>query len=161
MTAFDGKSGLVTSSNASDYHRNTGPSPEQLREEANRKEYEAAKAEHERKEAALRAHVEERMPYALRANQQYQAALANGGNRGTGQAMTEGEKAQAAAAKPITGVPAVVVDRLNLKLGGVELSPAEAKAWLADGSVSQAQYNAALNTALVKNGYGIYAAPSF
>ncbi|RWM97680.1 MAG: hypothetical protein EOR86_07585 [Mesorhizobium sp.] len=108
-------------------------------------------AEKDRREAAFKERIAAQTEAGLRANQQFQAQR-HGLN--TGQALTEGQKAQAAAAKPMNGsAPQALVDQLAVTVGGIQLGPQQAKDMAARGEISQGDYVAAVNAALVPYGY--------
>ncbi|MEI9409900.1 hypothetical protein [Mesorhizobium salmacidum] len=105
----------------------------------------------EAKERAQKEEIDRAVDLSMsRANWQLQARSMN-----TGQALTEGQKAQAAMASnagAYSAAPQVLVDQLPVTIGGIQLGPQQAKDMLARGEIRQADYAAAVNAALVPYG---------
>jgi hypothetical protein len=129
-----------------------GMSYEQRREAIDRIEHANAVAQHNEREAALRAKVEAATEVSLKGNSWYQ--MQQSGQLRTGQALTEGQKAIAAAAKPMSGsAPQALVDQLPVTVGGIQLGPKQAREMVDRGEISRADYVAAVNAALVPYGH--------
>jgi hypothetical protein len=143
MTGFDGKSGLMINSNSSDYQRNTGPSPEQLREQAERLEYEAHVVERDRKAAELKAYVERQTEISVAGNQQLRAM--RGGI--TPQVMST---QQAGAI-----LPQSEIERTPVKLGSMEISYRAAKDMVETGQLSEPEFKRMVADGLARRGYAV------
>lgn len=133
--------------------------PEQRRDHIDRIEHAASVAEHNEKQAALRAKVEAATQVSLAGNAWFQAQRQGQLNQritvADGQTTVEQLNARPAGnTGPFTAPPAALVDQLPVTVGGIQLGPRQARDMLARGEISQADYDAGLNEALIPYGYG-------
>ncbi|MDF3207945.1 hypothetical protein EOA22_05270 [Mesorhizobium sp. M7A.F.Ca.US.014.04.1.1] len=151
MNDFNKASGLITTG-STDIRAQEARDRQTLENRVAQMRRDHAQSEKDRQEAALQERIAQQTEAGLRANQQLQAKRM--GIVNTGQAMTDGQKAQIAAAKPMNGsAPQALVDQLAVTVGGIQLGPQQAKDMAARGEISQGDYVAAVNAALVPYGY--------
>lgn len=151
MNDFNRASGLQINSNHVDIREQEARERQALEDRVAQMRRDHEQAEKDRQEAAFQEQIAQQTQAGLWANQQLQAQR-HGLN--TGQALTEGQKAQAAAAKPMNGsAPQALVDQLAVTVGGIQLGPQQAKDMMARGEISRADYVAAVNAALTPYGY--------
>ncbi|WP_404925710.1 hypothetical protein [Mesorhizobium sp. ORM16] len=150
MNDFNKASGLITTG-TTDIRAQEARDRQSLEDRVDQMRRDHEQAEKDRKEADFRERIAAQTEAGLRANQQLQAKRLG---INTGQALTEGQKAQTAVAKPMNGsAPQALVDRLAVTVGGIQLAPQQAKDMAARGEISQGDYVAAVNVALVPYGY--------
>lgn len=151
MNDFSRASGLQIDSNQIDIRGQEARDRQGLEDRVDQMRRDHEQAEKDRKEAAFQEQIAAQTEAGLRANQQLQAKRLG---INTGQALTEGQKAQITAAKPMNGsAPQALVDQLAVTVGGIQLGPQQAKDMAARGEISQGDYVAAVNAALVPYGY--------
>ncbi|UVK36823.1 hypothetical protein LHFGNBLO_003786 [Mesorhizobium sp. AR10] len=120
-------------------------------EELRRVDAAAEQAKAAQKEAALQAQIAAATERSLQFNEQLRAQRVG---INTGQALSEGQKAQVAAAKPMNGsAPQALVDQLPVTVGGIQLGPKQAREMADRGEITRADYVAAVNAALAPYGH--------
>lgn len=150
MNDFSKASGLITTG-TTDIRAQEARDRQALEDRVAQMRRDHEQAEKDRQDAAFREQIAAQTEAGLRANQQLQAQRYG---LNTGPALTEAQKAQAAAAKPMNGsAPQALVDQLAVTVGGIQLGPQQAKDMMARGEISRADYAAAVNAALVPYGY--------
>ncbi|MER8623094.1 hypothetical protein [Mesorhizobium sp. M1143] len=150
MNDFNKASGLITTG-TTDIRAQETRERQALEDRVDQMRRDHEQAEKDRKEADFQEQIAAQTEAGLRANQQLQAKRLG---INTEQALTEGQKAQVAAAKPMNGsAPQALVDQLPVTVGGIQLGPQQAKDMAARGEISQGDYVAAVNAALVPYGY--------
>jgi hypothetical protein len=143
MNDFNRASGLNVSSNSSDYQRSTGPSPEQLREQAERLEYDAAKAEEQRKAAELQAYVARQTEISLAGNEQLRA-------------MRGGVTPQVISTQQAGVIlPQSEIERTIVKLGSTDISYRQAKDMVETGQLSEPEFKRMVVEGLARRGYAV------
>ncbi|MER9261445.1 hypothetical protein [Mesorhizobium sp. M0619] len=150
MNDFNKASGLITTG-TTDIRAQEARERQALEDRVDQMRRDHEQAERDRREADFNEQIAAQTEAGLRANQQLQAKRLG---INTGQALTEGQKAQIAAAKPMNGsAPQALVDQLAVTVGGIQLGAQQAKDMAARGEISQGDYVAAVNAALVPYGY--------
>ncbi|MER9524153.1 hypothetical protein NKI96_11265 [Mesorhizobium sp. M0292] len=150
MNDFNKASGLITTG-TTDIRAQEARERQALEGRVDQMRRDLEQAERDRREAEFNEQIAAQTEAGLRANQQLQAKRLG---INTGQALTEGQKAQIAAAKPMNGsAPQALVDQLPVTVGCIQLGPQQAKDMAARGEISQGDYVAAVNAALVPYGY--------
>ncbi|TPN99870.1 hypothetical protein [Mesorhizobium sp. B1-1-5] len=151
MNDFSNASGLVTTGHT-DIRAQEARERQALEDRVAQMRRDHEQSEKDRQDAHFKEQIAAQTEAGLRANQQLQAQRM--GIVNTGQALTEGQKAQIAAAKPMNGsAPQALVDQLAVTVGGIQLGPQQAKDMAARGEISQGDYVTAVNAALVPYGY--------
>ncbi|RUV32646.1 hypothetical protein [Mesorhizobium sp. M7A.F.Ca.MR.148.00.0.0] len=151
MNDFNRASGLQINSNHVNMREQEARDRQAVEDRVDQMQRDHEQAEKDRKEAAFQEQIAAQTEAGLRANQQMQAKRMG---INTGQALNEAQKAQIVAAKPMNGVaPQVLVEQLPVTVGGIQLGPQQAKDMAARGEISQGDYVAAVNAALVPYGY--------
>ncbi|MER8567036.1 hypothetical protein NKH85_03055 [Mesorhizobium sp. M0924] len=150
MNDFSRASGLITTG-TTDIRAQEARERQGLEDRVTQMRRDHEQAEKDRQEVAFQERIAAQTEAGLRANQQMQAKRMG---INTGQALNEGQKAQvvAAGAGAFNAAPQVLVDRLPVTIGGIQLGPQQAKDMLARGEIRQADYIAAVNAALTPYG---------
>lgn len=151
MNDFNRASGLQINGNHVNIREQEARDRQAVEDRVDQMRRDHEQAEKGRKEADFQEQIAAQTEAGLRANQQMQAKRMG---INTGQALNESQKAQIAAAKPMNGsAPQALVDQLAVTVGGIQLGPQQAKDMAARGEISQGDYVAAVNAALVPYGY--------
>ncbi|MER8808360.1 hypothetical protein NKI94_11360 [Mesorhizobium australicum] len=150
MNDFSRASGLQINSQHANIREQEARGRQSLEDRVAQVRRDHEQAEKDRQQAAFNEKIAAQTEAGLRANEQMQAKRLG---INTGQALNPHQQEQIAAAKPMNGnAPQVLVDRLAVTVGGIQLGPQQAKDMLARGEITRADYVAGVNAALAPYG---------